>query len=466
MRPDDAPTAPASVDGAGTRFVGDLSGAITLLVIANAAAQVFSLAFLPDVLLAGLLLGYVALNASRVRRSGWAVLAAALALSAVALTYQPQEITPALKRAGLLFALFAVLALLSRISMRSPDVVRGAEIITSRPPGIRYLFLTFGSHVFAVFLNFGAVAVMMSMLATRMDELKRRGLVRSLSLAVLRGFAATPFWSPLSLSLVVTLSIVRDVSYAEVAPFGVPAALAYLLAGYFLDRSSGISQAQRSGLPSREEGRVLLRVGARIGALLATVIGLAWLVAIRFVDAVLLAVLAMNVVWIAAQKMGRDGGQVRPWGDLTLSGRTIANEVVLISSAGFIGSIASHLLADLHWLESGLSAAAAGLAAFLIPWAVFAAGTLAINPIISGSLVAGLLDPVWPSAAKPWLVLAILAGWGITAAGTPFTANMLIAARIAERSPLEMSYRWNGALTASSLVIASVIVALAVLLAS
>lgn len=87
----------------------------------------------------------------------------------------------------------------------------------------------------------------------------------------------------------------------------------------------------------------------------------------------------------------------------------------------------------------------------LVPVGMVIGGLSALNPIVSASILLGVLHPLVPEPALMWLALAAILGWGLTAASTPFTANVLITTRIMQLDPAPLLRRGNLKLTALSL---------------
>ena len=105
----------------------------------------------------------------------------------------------------------------------------------------------------------------------------------------------------------------------------------------------------------------------------------------------------------------------------------------------------------------GLPAWAWPVLAALVPWSFFLAGLAGANPILTGTLVGGILGPAWPPGAVLGLGFAMVTGWGITAFGTPFAANALIMERLTGYRARDASLRWSLALSLFTLSAASAI---------
>ena len=122
------------------------------------------------------------------------------------------------------------------------------------------------------------------------------------------------------------------------------------------------------------------------------------------------------------------------------------SELVLLSTAGFIGTATGALIA--HWI------AAAGADLSLIPVRLLLvlplvlvplAGQFGMNPILFVSLFAQLLPPPAELGISPVsLVLALTGGWALAAPTSPFTASVMIISRIGKVTPKEVAFKWNG----------------------
>ena len=138
-----------------------------------------------------------------------------------------------------IMSLFLALSLMAASATRSPDTGTSCRAILARPVSRVYLPLTLATHLFAIALNVGSVAIFMALLGSRSEEMARRDQLRPLALAVMRGFAAMPFWAPFSISVALTLSILEDLHYLDLMPYGLAVAALSLLAGWLLDGRSG-----------------------------------------------------------------------------------------------------------------------------------------------------------------------------------------------------------------------------------
>lgn len=396
---------------------------------------------------AGLFAAYFLLNVAALRVSGLLLLVASL-LAAGAGARLGVPLGGGVAQASFLFAFLLILQYMGRLVSRSPDVARGAELIVSQPPGRRYAFFTFGTHLLSVFLQLGGLIIVIGLLASRLAS-ESAATVRSLAAGALRGFAVTAMWSPLSLSVLITFSGVSGVSYLAFAPVGAAVALVYLLAGLWFERGRSAGPAAARAL-GPEELRLVGRLAAPVVVLIVTGLSLVAALNLRLIEGVLLAVLAMALLWTAAQARS---GLAALAGPARESARGIANEVAIICGAVMIGTLAADLAREAGALQTALTPARAAVTAGLVPLLIFAGGLVALNPLVTVTFLVGVLDAVWPTGAGLWLALALTGGWTVTACGTPFTASMLLTAQQLGAPGHRLAFAWNGHFTALTMAV-------------
>ena len=402
------------------------------------------------------LLPLIAMNARALKQSA-AIIAAVVGMGALlAAVSDSIALDAPLRSAGLLAALLIALSGLSHAAARSRDIQRIAEILVERPAGARYLWISFGAHVLGIFLNLGSVMLIATLLASRRAELLRQGAVVHLTLAMLRGISAMPMCSPLALSSIVILSILPEVPYFDLLPWGLAAALSYILAGFVM--SGGPHRRPAPGarlLPTADETRVLLRLLARIVVLVTAAFSLKTFAGWSLPFSVFIALAGFASAWWMLQ---RARGAAPGWRQQAArAGEDSVNEIIVVGGAGFLGALLSQIIA----MASGFSgpipfALAMAITAFL-PAAFALAGMLAINPIISATALLGFLRPVWPDEALFWLALSAFWGWGVTIGCSPFTANALIAGRVMQLDVWRLTTGDNRRLTLLALVTAGLV---------
>lgn len=408
---------------------------------------------LPPVLWVPVFAVYFIAGFRSLKRGGMIVIAIAVALYGFAWFYTGEAGPQGLSSAGFLFIFLMVMQHMADLAARSPRIAEAAELIVSRPPGQRYLFVTFGTHVFALFLNIGAVILITTLLSSRLKGAGEASQ-RSLAIASSRGFASTALWSPVSLCSLIIFTHVTGVTYAEFVPYGMLGVLFFLMTGYWLERGRRSAVVYTEGLSLDDTFKLLRVVGL---AMVLVVGGLLWvsIFDVRLIEAMFSVVFILGAIWtVLFVRAGHTtiGSLVKDYARAT-SG--LANETAIISGATVIGAAASTLVGQWVGFQGELSPAIATWVAAVIPVTVFAAGLLAINPVVTVTVLASSLNPIWPDAAKMVLVLAMTWGWSISGGGTPFTANVAIAAQKFGQTGFTVAMKWNGMFLALMLTVAT-----------
>lgn len=411
----------------------------------------------------------LALLAPSVRRSRQIFLAVSVALAGYVLLAVPGPgavLEPALERASFIIAFFCALASLQHVAARSPAIGRAAALLANQPPGRRYLALGFGTQVFALMLSYGALSLLGTM-ARRSAESEPNPAVRALRTRRMLqgaqcGFSASLCWSPLAFATVITTALVPGVKLGGVVLAGLGSALIIVIIGWLVDRRLKGSLPQGTVVGARNEeaahdtralwplGWLLLAVAVPAGVI-DLVLG------VQPSRSVLGLVPLIALVWLLLEAGA--GKRLR-----AISARThdftfrdlpsYSSELVLLSTAGFIGTAAGALVAQ--WIAAtgyDLGAVPARLLLVLPIVLVPLAGQVGLNPILFVSLFAQLLPSPEALGVSPLaMAMALIAGWTLTAPTSPFTASVMIISRLGGVTPAVVAFRWNGLFVALSAV--------------
>ncbi|MCA0922558.1 hypothetical protein [Pseudooceanicola nanhaiensis] len=401
------------------------------------------------------------LFAPRVRGSRHVFLAVLILLTGYCLLVLPDPMRvlgPALAQGSFIMAFFCALASLEHVAKRSAAISRAAAFIANQPPGRRYLALGFGTQVFALMLSYGALSLLGTM-ARRSAEREPVPEVRALRIRRMLqgaqcGFSASLCWSPLAFATVLTSALVPGANINSVVLHGLGSALIIVVAGWLLDRRL------KGSLPA---GTVIAPPDRTAARDVRALWPLLWLLASVAIPAVLLDVIwgiqparaVLGLVpliagcWVMIE--ARRGARLS---DLALRSRSFGfgdlpgykGEIVLLSTAGFIGSAAGALLAGaIAAAGVDLGAVPARLLLVLPILLVPLAGQAGLNPILFVSLFAQLLpSPAEMGVTPISLVLALTSGWALTAPTSPFTASVMIISRLGGVTPKEVAFKWNG----------------------
>lgn len=381
----------------------------------------------------------------------------ALVLLVFALVQDPGLIGEAAVNMTRLAGLVLSVMLLSSVLARSRDLQRISASLFGGRPLSRYLTLAFGTALISVPLNFGSVAVVGSLVANRIQRHGSSAATRNATRAVLRGFGASPTFSPLSISVVLTLTLLPQLDSLSLLLVAVPFAVFMLLAG-LIWREPETDVSAEAEVEKAAPGSWL-----RFTGLIAVIcMGVFWLgqsSRISYAHAVTLSCLG---VVLAARVLAWSRGRNPPF----VSMAKVSNELAIVGGSAFIGAIISGVVLAQTGVQSTAPDWPWPLLAAAVPWLFFGAGLAGINPIVIGTLTGGILGAVWPQSALIGLGSAMVTGWGITAFGTPFAANALIMERLTGYRALQASFRWSLPLSLSGLTAASLLAATLTILRS
>ncbi|KAE8547185.1 hypothetical protein [Marinobacter nauticus] len=376
------------------------------------------------------------------------VFVVALVMLVFALGYDPELIETASGNMTRLAGLMLAVMLLSNVLARTEDLQQISVSLFGGKPLARYLSLAFGTSLVSVPLNFGSVAVVGSLVGERIRRNGDSESTRNATRAVLRGFGVAPMFSPLSISVVLTLTLLPQVSLLSLLSLAVPFSVLMVLAGLRWREPEPLQSTERS--VNRAGAGSWLRFG---GLILAICVGVLWLshrFGLSYAHAVALSCLAAVLLYRILGWLNRENPPMT-------SMANVSNELAIVGGSAFIGAVLSGVVLGQISGQPELPVWLWGILAAGVPWVFFAAGLAGMNPIIIATLVGGILGSLWPTAAQLGLAIAMVTGWGITAFGTPFAANALIMERLTGYRPRDASFRWSLALSLSGLCAASLL---------
>lgn len=364
----------------------------------------------------------------------------------------------ALGKAAFIAAFFTALTSLRHAADTSPAIQICGRFLAGQPPGRRYAALTVGGQVFAILLNYGAIALLGS-LATASARSEPNAEIRAhrtrrMLLAIQRGFVSTLPWSPLAFAMAITTSLIAKSSWANaLIPCLVSGAI-LAGTGWVMDTIFKPRLSTAVPVQAKPEGTwasvIPLLVLLAILVVCVSVLHLA--TGIRAVGVVIVVVPLIAVVWTGIQARGS-----RPFATIGRSaasylGRDLPayrGELVLLMMAGFIGTLAGILLAPLL-VRSGLNLEAIPALAILVAlvWVIPLSGQIGMNPILTVSMIAPILPAAASIGVSPTdIVVAITAGWALSGASSPYTATTLLIGSFGGVSAAHVGVIWNGAYT-------------------
>lgn len=396
----------------------------------------------------------IALLAVKAHGTRAAFLIVALVLTAALALRLPDwmnTVRRGLGTAAFIAGFFTALSSLRSAAQTSPAIRATGRYLASQPPGRRYIALSSGGTMFALLLNYGAIALL-GTLATASaksepDPEIRRIRTRRMLLAIQRGFVSTLPWSPMSFAVAISTAVIPGTTWSGLIVPGLISSALLTTAGWALDR---MFKPRRSGSPAQfsPEGtwRQLLPLALLLVILVGLVSVLHFVTDIRVVGVVMPVVPAIALAWIVLQKGNLVGSlnHIRRYVSEELPAYRL--ELVLLMMAGYIGTVGAALLLPLV-TASGFDVS--GLPGWLVltalVWIVPAAGQIGMNPILCVTLLAPLIPSAAQLGVNPTaIVVALTGGWALSGITSPFTATTLLIGSFAGVSAFEVGTRWNG----------------------
>ncbi|WP_010141215.1 hypothetical protein [Oceanicola sp. S124] len=399
----------------------------------------------------------------RASRQVFVALAAALSLYAVlAAPHAGEVLSRALTQGSFILAFFCALATLRHAAELSDSITRAAVYLAQQPPGRRYTALTLGAQVFALVLNYGAISLLGTMARSSArnepDPDIARIRTRRMLLAVQRGFGASLCWSPLALAVVISTTVVPGATWGSVVLPALVSAALMTGVGWGLDRAFK-PQLRPGQVPTRADpatiggAATLLPVGTLLLCIALPVTLLHFATGLPASRIVLLVVPLVAALWLF--RMGPARGRTRYLG--AHAGAFVfrelpafRSEIVLLTMAGFLGTGAGTLLAPLI-AATGLDLGALPLWLLLVLpiWLIPLGGQIGMNPILFVSLFGPLLPaPAELGITATPMVISLTAGWALAGVTSPFTASVMMTARLGDTQAHDVSFGWNGAYVA------------------
>lgn len=414
-------------------------------------------------------IGVVLFVAAAIPRIDWSRIAftvAGLALFIWALMSRPDWLAmtqSALSSAAFIAAFFTALTWLRNASASSPGIEVCGQFLAEQPPGRRYAALTVGGHLFALVLNYGAISLLGNLAEASArrepNEEIRNHRIRRMLLAIQRGFVSTLPWSPLTFAVAISTSLVPGASWADTVGYCLVSALILAGIGWALDTIF----KPRLSIPRPPRRKPdgtwasMLPLLTLLALLVASVGALQIATGIRAVGVVMVVVPVISALWLVLQNLGdrpvaKTFSRTAQYLVCDLPG--YRSELVLLTMAGFIGTLGAGLLGPIFAASGNdLSMLPGWLVLVALIWIIPITGQIGMNPILSVSLIAPLLPKASAMGVTPAAVTtALTAGWALSGASSPFTATTLLVGSIGRVSAVRVGLVWNGVYTVLSAV--------------
>jgi hypothetical protein len=409
------------------------------------------------------ILGFIALRWRRIPASP-KILVALAGSSTLALFWVDAPLAVlamAVDRAAYFATFLIALGFLRIAAQPSPMIRRCGQWVVRQPPGRRYGMLSYATTLFGVILNFGVLHLLGLMVsrgntlaAARGDRRIQHTRQRRMVLAMLRGFASLPLMSPLTVTLIVLLTMIPGLRWQAILPIGLVTAVVIISLGWLLDtwQYRHLKAPPEQGPEQPSAWRPLVQLVSLIAALTGSAFALEANTDMSLPMAVMVLSPLFGLGWLGWQ--GKRAGLL---GALRLLARRLrrilpdqvaplTGEVSLLAAAGFLGVVITALITEeqVLWLVALLHLQGVPLLMATIALTVLL-GQLGFNPIVSVTLLAAALQPVAAfGLSQELLALGLMCAWSLTVNSSPFTISLNIMGHLAQVSPRHLAYRWNG----------------------
>ena len=366
---------------------------------------------------------------------------------------------------------FLVMLGFLRAAASGSDVIASAgRYLVNQAPSRRFLSLALGGHVFGILFNIGGLALIVDM-TKQANTLSAAGndpavvdlRERRMTTAIMCGFAAMVFWSPLGVAMNLILASIPGLSWGEVIPVGLLLTVGFIGLGWILDLlltpSSGRAVATRTSEPGG--GLALATVVGHIAAISLLTGAADYLLRFPFQTALLIVVPLYAYVWAVSTAYRRQdqtpySNSLRVMIDRGVSRfPTYANEVAMFAVSGFLGAMLTALIPR-EWLQAAFvhHPLPPGVLAALISISTAFLGFIGLTPMVTAGIVASALSSIEiPGFSKLALTLAIVGGWAGIIAASPMGSSLVMVSTMIGRSPWQVAVKWSGPLAVASFAI-------------
>lgn len=391
---------------------------------------------------------FFSMQFSKISRTGrvFLVLMPVLSIATAFFHEQPLDALARAAASGLMLVAFiAALSTLRTAAASSDLLTRSGRHLLAQPPGRAYLALNAGSMLAATVLLFGVIHLFGAMVAQSFDQ--RAG--RRAMLAIMRGYAMMPVWSPIALPFGLVSAYYPTVDWLTILPMSLAALVAIALVGLAADRIDFPDVEQLR--PPRVEGRELTdlaQLSALVLGLMVLVGGTAWAAGWTTIRAAIILVPLTSAIWLAiglakrGSRLAGAGQVVGRLGECIVAERSI---LAVMGGAGFCGVLlgalapTDELAAALHSINLLAWAAPAVIVALFM-----LLGQVGFSPTLTFIILAvAVPDPVAIGLAPPIFHATLLAIWGLASIGTPFSVPAMVAARLFKDTPAGVVYGWS-----------------------
>tara|TARA_B110000211_G_scaffold235026_1_gene308644 strand:+ start:16901 stop:18322 length:1422 start_codon:yes stop_codon:yes gene_type:complete len=359
--------------------------------------------------------------------------------------------------------LLIALGVLKNAALTSNSVhLTGLALLEQRPTG-RYAMLTIASHLLGILMSLGSINLLGTMIEKglshnnktidpRIEQVRKRRMM----IAVIRGFGSIPLWAPTTVTIAVLVTTIPGLQWTDILPYGLYITFVMLVFGVWLDYIKAPKHLSHL-VPAITGNFSDLKVSFPLGIVVVTLIVLSsilfLLTPLRPMTTVLISAPIVSIAWIFMQ-FNRSHKKMTSV-QLTIQRfqkqifqqlPTQRSEILFFSCSIAIGRLLLSVL-DLDWIAVQLAYLNMSPSGILISasWIIILSSFAFINPMISVTVVAGILSQLPSVESIPvTIALVMMVTWTVVIGLSPFTSSIRLGSKLIDVSTLQLGLEWNG----------------------
>jgi hypothetical protein len=376
------------------------------------------------------------------------------------------------------FSFFLIaLGVLKDAALTSNSIRLTGLALLEQKPTRRYAMLTVTAHILGILMSLGSVNLLGTMVqqglshnSKAIDPRIEQARKRRMMMAIMRGFCSIPLWAPTSVTIALLVTTIPKLQWTDILPYGLYITLAMLLFGAWLDYIKAPKNL-RHLVPAISGDLSDLKVSLPIGIVVITlaILSATLIVAtpLRPISTVLISAPIVSAAWIFMQFYHSHNKTVSAQLTVGRFQKQVfqqlpeqRSEILFFACSIAIGRLLLSVL-DLDWIAVQLAYLNMSPTSILISasWAIVLCSFVFINPMISVTVMAGVLSQLPGVGSMPvTIALVMMVTWTIVIGISPFTAVMRVGAKLIDVSPVQLGLEWNGWFSVIVLVVLDVFI--------
>lgn len=315
-----------------------------------------------------------------------------------------------------------------------------------------YVFLNLVTHVLGSFMLFGSVPMLFTIFYEPLNKMVHDPK-RFITTAMGRSFSLVTLWAPGAINVVLVLEVTGAKWLQVLFPvvfltiLGLGTSVLMEAKFHLKDRAVQIPDISAGQKNSREEDNKKFRTLILIAVgLIVSIVVMENLHILTGTTRVIASGLVIVLVWIS-RYLGKPDLHLA-WRQYWEKSIVVAQDLATLFIAMGIFAEAVYQAGLISYIQPGLISATAilGQYSFLfIPLVIILLSLIGIHPFISIILIGKMLvSALQMPHYETFIALSLLLGGVVSYMLSPFAGNILALSRMANCTPSEVGYKWNG----------------------